>query len=57
MASRASATTWPADIGIAVEREEVDAACRTVLFGILRTVLFRGGAGLGAPLSTIGRLD
>jgi hypothetical protein len=55
IASRASATTCPADIGICAEREEVEAACRTV-FGSLRAV-FRG-AGLGSPfsrLSTIGR--
>ncbi len=49
IASRASATTCTAEIGICDASEEFDAACRTVvLFGILRTV-FRGG-GLGRPL-------
>jgi hypothetical protein len=54
IASRASATTCAAEIGICEDSEEFDAACRTVVaFGSLRTV-FRGG-GLGKPLLSSGR--
>lgn len=48
--------TWASVIEGCVDNEELEAACRTLLFGTRRATEFRG-AGLGAPVSIVGRLD
>jgi hypothetical protein len=45
--------TWASVIEGRVDNEELEAACRTLLSGARRAT----GAGLGAPVSIVGRLD